>query len=267
MDDTGEWILLSEEEGRDSLDRGQTGPDDNDDISRQRDEASAMAAMYGPSFSEISTNEWRFQYELAKGVVGEMRMSIPTDYPSSSVPELTLDIPGCTNLKQTQQSFLDEYVAGNEVGFAWGELFHQLCRSSADKLQVVAIQKNADRSKRLAQAKNAKTPAARHTAQQLHQRSNSMDLYCFAVKEGYRRHCYGGQVDGGPSRSELLAENRRLALAAEQKKNRRTTDASSPAAATFARCAPGRLYRLLAADYVLSVRFVLQGCSSGRPLF
>lgn len=218
MDDTGEWILLSEE-GRDCLDRGHRGPDDNDDVSRQRDEASAMAAMYGSSFSEISTNEWRFQYELAKGVVGEMRMAIPTDYPSSSVPELTLDIPGCTDLKQARQSFLHEYVAGNEVGFAWGELFHQLCRSSADKLQVVAMQKRADRSERLAQAKNAKTPAARHTAQQLHWRSNSMDLYCFAVKEGYRRHCFaGGKVDGGPSRSELLAENRRLALAAEQKK-------------------------------------------------
>lgn len=215
MGDTAEWIILSEE-GSSSFDSERKGPDDDDDdVRRQRDEANAMAAMYGSSFSEISANEWRFTCELARGVVGEMRMAIPTDYPSSSVPNLTLDIPGCSGLPQTKQSFLDEYVVGNEVGFAWGERFHQLCRHSAQQLQVVGMKKMADRSERLAQAKTAKTPTTR---QQLHRRSTILDLYRSAVTEGYHRHCYSGKVEGGPSRNDLLAENRRLALAAEKNK-------------------------------------------------
>eukprot|EP00930_Biecheleria_cincta_P062455 TRINITY_DN4792_c0_g1_i1.p1 TRINITY_DN4792_c0_g1~~TRINITY_DN4792_c0_g1_i1.p1 ORF type:complete len:279 (+),score=47.38 TRINITY_DN4792_c0_g1_i1:49-837(+) len=224
MDDTGEWILLQENgafEGGETLGRGYEGPDECDDICRQRDEASVMAAMYGPSFSEISMTEWLFQCELAKGVVGKMQVTLPTDYPSSSAPDLTLDIPGCNDLTQAHQSFLDEYVMGKEVGFAWGERFHQLCRRSADQLQAIAMKKCADRSARLEKLKAAKTPMTAMTPgerRQLHRPSDSTDLYCLAVREGYDRLRYGDKVDGGPSRSELLAENRRLALAAEQYK-------------------------------------------------
>lgn len=220
MDDSGEWIVIPEE-GGEASGRGHERQDENDDIWRQRDEASAMAAIYGPSFSGISMTEWLFQCELAKGVVGTMRVTIPEDYPSNSAPDVALDIPGSNDLAQARQSFLNDYVVGNEVGFAWGERFYQLCRSSADQLQAIAMRKRADRSSRLEQLKAAKTampattPGAR---QQLHRPSDSIDLYCLAVREAYHRLCYDDKVDGGPSRSELLAENRRLALAAEQYK-------------------------------------------------
>lgn len=220
MDDTGEWIVLPEEGGETSG-RGHERPHESDDICRQRDEASAMAAIYGPSFSGISMTEWLFQCELAKGVVGTMRVIIPKDYPSISAPDLVLDIPGSNDLAQARQSFLNDYVVGNEVGFAWGERFHQLCRSSADQLQAIAMKKRADRSARLEQLKTAKTsmPASTPEArQQLHRPSNSIGLYCFAVREAYHKLRYDDKVDRGPSRIEILAENRRLALAAEQHK-------------------------------------------------
>jgi len=141
--DTDEDWLLIASDSRDGL------VDNDEDVCRQRDEACAMSAMYGSDFGEISPSAWLLRYDIAKGVVGEMRMKLPKDYPSCVAPELTIDIPTCANVKELLHSFLVDFSPGNEVAFTWGERFVALCRDGQQRLHEVTTRKSAERAARL----------------------------------------------------------------------------------------------------------------------
>lgn len=123
------------------------------DAGRRRDEAEVMAAMYGSDFILISPREWVLHYNIAKGVLGQMHMRLPVDYPSCSAPVLALDIPNCTDLKKVKAGFLESFVPDNEVAFIWAERFMELCRESAEELQELMSQRREERSVRLNHAR------------------------------------------------------------------------------------------------------------------
>eukprot|EP00416_Gambierdiscus_australes_P032010 CAMPEP_0171091538 /NCGR_PEP_ID=MMETSP0766_2-20121228/33915_1 /TAXON_ID=439317 /ORGANISM="Gambierdiscus australes, Strain CAWD 149" /LENGTH=281 /DNA_ID=CAMNT_0011549653 /DNA_START=54 /DNA_END=899 /DNA_ORIENTATION=+ len=184
------------------------------DADRRRDEANVMAAMYGQDFVEISPTEWLFSYSLGKGVAGEMRMSLPDDYPSTSMPGLVLDIPACGDLEQTRWRFIDEFVPGSEVAFAWAERFHQVCREAAKRLRAVVSEREADRAARF------RLPSVVEDEREERRGFSNWELRQAAVDEAGRR-CYqfaGSQ--SGPSRAELAQENHWLRLEAEERRRR-----------------------------------------------
>lgn len=119
------------------------------DADRRRDEAEAMAAMYPLNFVKVSEREWLFRYDLACGVVGEMGMKLPRNYPSGSPPKLTLDVPGIRDLKEVRAILLSKYSPDLEVGFAWAEYFEEVCRGLAEQLEILGKERRAERAKRL----------------------------------------------------------------------------------------------------------------------
>ena len=87
-----------------------------DDLTRRRDEAKILLAIFGDSFLELSENEWRFQYrEPDSGKV--VACYLPEDYPSCSAPVLVLEAHG----NRIQQKQL---APGKEVGL--GRLFFRI---------------------------------------------------------------------------------------------------------------------------------------------
>jgi len=217
-----EGIPLSEEWRLLVLEEGTACATLSGDASRQRDEAEAMAAIYGADFVEASQSEWRLRCRLAKGVVAEMRLELPEDYPSRSAPRLTLDVPASGDLKEAQQSFLDDFVPGSEVAFTWGQRFEKLCQSGAERLQAVDEERRSQRAARLglveATAKRATARAALCAAGQ-GSPLGAADLYCIAITEAVSR-VHDSYSTGRKclSRGEILAENERLRQEAEQKR-------------------------------------------------
>jgi len=188
------------------------GGSENDE--RQRWEALAMAGMYGDGFEELSPTEWLFRTDIAKGVFGEMRLSLPADYPSHSAPALTLCIPGCRDVQAICRDFMQEFVPGHEVAFAWGERFQQLCKTSAEALKALTASKKAERDARLGLVKDPK-PTSNATPEPADSR------WCSVVREtsaGYRDAYRYWDACEGPTRSFIVAENNRMQQRVDSKK-------------------------------------------------
>jgi hypothetical protein len=117
------------------------------DLSRQRDEAEAMAAMYPDSFSQVSATEWLFRSPISKTMFGEMRIRLPRSYPSLSPPWVSLDIPGVLDLQGIVRKMRKEYKPDAEVGFPWAERFEELCRVVRERREKAAADKEASRKK------------------------------------------------------------------------------------------------------------------------
>lgn len=173
-----------------------------DNAIRQNDEAEAMSAMYGSQFVLISSNEWLFRYEIASAVFGEMEIRLPVDYPSHSPPKLALWVPNCGDLKQHTNDFLDIFQPDVEVMFAWAERFMELCRESAEIMQVVVTQKKAVRSERLQLTRAAVEPLP----PQLQQRLQSLQRRRWRWPSE-RWYWPSEDALARPSRFEVAAEN------------------------------------------------------------
>jgi len=186
----------------------------SEDYEKQRSEALAMAGMYGEGFEELSETEWLFRTDIAQGVFGEMWLSMPVDYPSHSAPGLTLCIPGCHDLRNICTDFMQDFVPGNEVAFAWGERFQLLCKTSADALKALTASKKAERDARLGLAKTSK-PASDATPEPADSR------WCSVVHDtrtGYRDAYRYWDACKGPRRRCIVAENERIQQQVDSKK-------------------------------------------------
>lgn len=206
--------ILSERMEGSFSDEGSENDGGSENDARQRCEALAMAGMYGKGFQELSQNEWVFRTDIAKGVFGEMWLSLPVDYPWHSAPTLTLCIPGCRDLQEICKDFMQDFVPGNEVAFAWSERFQQLCKTSAEALQALTASKKAERDARLGLAKDAK-PASNATSEPADSR------WCSVVREtrdGYRDEYRYWDACKGPTRSFIVAENKRMQRQVDSKK-------------------------------------------------
>lgn len=208
--------------------------DESSNMERQREEAEAMAAMYGASFLQLSATEWLFRYDIAKGVVGEMRVTFGLEYPSHRPPELTLDIPGCRGLKEIRDSLRAEFTRDVEVVFSWAERFQELCKQSAERLQVLVKEKKVK--------PDARFPSTTDVAQdlRLHRRSTtgmpywprrSYEQWISSAKCCY----YAGTCQcccpgGGPCRAEVMSENDRRRKEAEARDTKRREEARRLAA-------------------------------------
>ena len=86
-----------------------------DDAARRRDEAEALAAMFGDDFFEIGPFEWILRCTDAHA---ELTIQLPADYPSRSPPVLLLDAPSCERGKAGEmcQEFLRDFIPGEEHG-------------------------------------------------------------------------------------------------------------------------------------------------------
>lgn len=169
-----------------------------------------MAAMYGTDFVQASQSEWLLRCSLAKGIVAEMRLELPEDYPSRSAPRLTLDVPASGDWKEAQQSFLDDFVPGSEVAFTWGQRFEELCRSIAERLQAAAEERRSKRATTAHAAVCAAVPGMPLDAADLYRMATAMAVSRMYDPYSTLRKC--------PSRGEILAENERLRQEAEQKR-------------------------------------------------
>jgi len=195
------------------------------DAERQRDEAEAMAAMYGSDFVLISPREWLFRYDIATGVVGEMCLRLPLDYPSRSPPALTLDIVNCP-VKTEKANFRRSFEPGTEVAFAWAERFRELCQVSAAEQQECVERKHAERARQY-----ERTWAAQDAQTCVPQRR---------LARHWRRTPWTLPSDKAlalPSRAEVVEENRRRQKEVEaREKLAKDIDSSWKVSVTNRRC-------------------------------
>jgi len=129
------------------------------DAERRRDEAEALASMFGDEFLELSSNEWVL---CCNGTAtnGQLTILLPDDYPSCSPPRLTLDVPGHAGLREACQEFLVGFTPGEEFGLVVAQCFFNFCNSLEDR-ECGADSETATEALELAAVIEVKPDAAR----------------------------------------------------------------------------------------------------------